>query len=153
MTEHHHEVKEKIKAAYDWAKKKVITDGESMTPELAIILMLGYHILCDYKKEHIEEDRPHYHDGVLTEEEAKERVHRAKDKYHHEGRLYSEQDVKGVITSYPQFKEYPFWEVYFMLNYALISMYDASFPDKIYFKTAMRMLERMDNIKHFAYSI
>ena len=156
MTHHeeHHKVLEKIKHAYKWAKHKLIDEGEAMTPELAIVLMLGYHVLGDYKKEHIEEygeSKHHYH-GSLNEEEAKERVHHIMKKTGRELH-YSEEKIKELINTYPQLSDFHFWNVYFIMNYTYAVMYDNSFPDKLYLKAGTRMLEKMESIKDFAFMI
>lgn len=155
MTHHekHHKVIEKIKHAYKWAKHKLIDEGEAMTPELAMILMLGYHVLGDYKKEHIEEyEEKEHHHGSLSEEEAKERVAHIMKKT---GRSihYTEEKVKELMHLYPQLTEFDFWDVYFIMNYTYAVMYDGAFPDKLYLKAGTRMLEKMDSIKHFAYMV
>lgn len=143
-------IEKKIKEAYEWAKHKVVDNGE-MTPEAMAILMLGYHIFVQDggNAEELEKSDK----DKLTEQEAKEKV---RSLYEERGRIsphYDIEKVKDLRRTYPQLEEYGFWDVYFIMNYVYETMYDSAFPDKLYLKAGARMLEKMESVKHFALSI
>lgn len=143
-------IEKKIKEAYEWAKHKVVDNGE-MTPEAMAILMLGYHIFVQDSGN--AEELENNDKDKLTEQEAKEKV---RSLYEEHGRIsphYDTEKVKDLRRAYPQLEEYGFWDVYFIMNYVYETMYDSAFPDKLYLKAGARMLEKMESVKHFALSI
>lgn len=132
------EVLKKIKEIYSWVERKVIYDREPLTPDLAIILMLGYHVLGDIKGEN------------LTEREAKEKLQKLLKQNNMTQLHYTEHKVAEIMEDYPELYDYCFWDIYFIMNYVYITMYDRSYPERLYIRASIRMLEKMDNIKKFS---